>query len=109
MNLIPIEITNLGSEVSVLFLMAVIILATERFFKWFFQTYARPKKESIPPPTHPLCQQIISLSALFEAHEKSQAEQQAVVHNGLNTNAIANIKSINTNLIANCKSLNTNT
>jgi hypothetical protein len=36
---------------------------------------------------HPLCAEIISLSALFKSHEEVQKETFATIHNGLNTNA----------------------
>ena len=38
---------------------------------------------------HLLCPQVISLSALFEAAEKGRTEKDAIIHNGLNTNANA--------------------
>lgn len=58
------------------------------------------KRDAISQRQHPLCPEIISLSALFKSHEEVQKESFATIHNGLNTNANA-IKDITSALARN--------
>lgn len=56
------------------------------FFAYLGKRKLEEKEKS---PSHPLCPKVIELSALFESASKMQAEKDAIIHNGLNTNANA--------------------
>jgi len=57
--------------------------------KDFFAYLGKKKEKQINPIGHPLCREVIELSALFESSNKMQSEKDAIIHNGLNSNANA--------------------
>ena len=76
-------------------------VAIKDFFAYLSKKKTDEKEKS---PAHPLCHKVIELSALFESSNKMQAEKDAIIHNGLNSNANA-IKDLSKALADNTTSI----
>lgn len=66
---------------------AVVAVMAFKFGESIIKAFLKKEEKEKKIETHPQCAQIITLSALFKAHEDGQKEAFAVVHNGLNSNA----------------------